>query len=99
MNRRIHPFFILILILMGIGIVVRMMANPFELIVAIVIFGGIFVLWKYPPARWRKTKMRKPTPPSSGKRTKEKRKNIPFRVIQGNKRDDDDPPEKPYTYH
>lgn len=99
MKRRIHPLLILILVLMAIGIFSTMMSNPFNLIIAIVIFGGIFVLYKYPPARWRKSKQRKPSPSSSGKKTKEKRKNIPFRVIQGNKRDDDDPPEKPYTYH
>lgn len=100
MKRRFHPFIIVILVLMVIGIMDRMMASPFELIMAIVIFGGVFVLWKYPPARWRKTKMRKNSaPPSSGKKAKDKRKHVPFRVIQGNKRDDDDPPEKPYTYH
>ncbi|RKN84718.1 hypothetical protein [Paenibacillus ginsengarvi] len=97
MNRRFHPFFIVILVLMAIGIIFRMMTTPFELIVAIVIFGGVFLLWKYPPSRFRKANGRKPS--SSAKRTKERRKNVPFRVIQGNKRDDDGPPEKPHTYH
>lgn len=99
MNRRFHPFFIVILVLMVIGIMANLMKRPFDLIIAIVIFGGVFVLWKYPPARWRNMGRRKPLPPSSGRRVKEKRKNVPFRVIQGNKRDDDEPPEKPHTYH
>lgn len=99
MKRRIHPLFLIILVLMAIGIIGTMMSNPFNLIVAIIIFGGVFLLYKYPPTRWRKTKAHKQSPPPSGKKTKEKRKNVPFRVIQGNKRDDDDPPEKPYTYH
>ncbi|MDF2720424.1 MAG: hypothetical protein K0Q59_99 [Paenibacillus sp.] len=101
MRRRIHPFILVILVLMVIGIMNRMMVNPFQLIMAIVIFGGVFLLWKFPPARWRKPKQRKPSPSaSSAKKAKEKRKDIPFRVIQGgNKRDDDDPPERPYTYH
>ncbi|PYI55073.1 hypothetical protein DLM86_11090 [Paenibacillus flagellatus] len=90
-----HPLFIVLLALMAIGIIMSLMSNPFELVVAIVIFGGVFVLWKYPPARWRKAPSRKP---SSASRTKprEKRKNVPFRVIQGNKRDDDD---NPHPYH
>ncbi|GAA3405507.1 hypothetical protein ACFFNY_29295 [Paenibacillus hodogayensis] len=99
MKRRFHPFFIVILVLMAIGIMTNMMTRPFELIVAIVIFGGVFLLWKYPPARWSKSNRRKPTPSSSAKRSKERRKDVPFRVIQGNKRDDDGPPEKPHTYH
>jgi len=100
MNRRFHPFFIVILILMAIGIMFNMMTRPFELIVAIIVFGGVFVLWKFPPSRWQKTsKLRKPARSSSNKRTKERRKHVPFRVIQGNKRDDDEPPEKPHTYH
>lgn len=99
MNRRFHPFFIVILVLIAIGIIAKMMTTPFELIVAIVIFGGVFLLWKYPPGRLKKTSKRKQTSSSSGKRSKERRKNVPFRVIQGNKRDDDGPPEKPHTYH
>ncbi|MEF3301953.1 hypothetical protein [Paenibacillus sp. GYB003] len=99
MKRRFHPFFIVILVLMAIGIIIQMMKTPFELIVAIIIFGGVFLLWKYPPNRFRKASRRKAAPPSSAKRAKDRRKNVPFRVIQGNKRDDDDPPEKPHTYH
>lgn len=99
MKRRMDPLFIVILVLMAVGIIITLMENPFNLVVAAVIFGGVFLLYKYPPARWRKSQSRKPAPSSSSRmKSKTKRKHVPFRVIQGNKRDDDDS-DKPHTYH
>jgi len=99
LKRRMDPLFIVLIVLMAVGIIYSLKDNPFNLVVAAVIFGGVFLLYKFPPARWRKSQSRKPAPPSSSRsKAKPKRKHVPFRVIQGNKRDDDDT-DKPHTYH
>ncbi|MCM3208205.1 hypothetical protein [Paenibacillus illinoisensis] len=80
----------------------------FGFIVPIVVLGGIFLLYKFPPGRWaRKAKPKiKPSARTmakvkaqsgSGARkssgSSKKRKDYPFHVIQGNKgKSDDDIP-------
>jgi hypothetical protein len=59
-----------------------------QLVIPIVVFGLIFLLLKYPPSKWGKSKPM----PRFGK-TKEKRsRNATFRVIDGNKGGPDEPP-------
>ncbi|MFE5322923.1 hypothetical protein ACFQ88_30035 [Paenibacillus sp. NPDC056579] len=61
-----------------------------KLIIPIIVFGIIFLLYKFPPNRWRKPTF---TAKGSGGRTKEKRtRNATFRVIDGNKGNADEPP-------
>lgn len=96
-----HWSTILMAALFIIGITASLVSSPTRLIIPLVIFGGVFLLWKYPPARWRV--QRRPTrssPPagSRGKSARDKRKQVPFKVIQGNKKDEKDP-DPPYPYH
>lgn len=99
MKRRMHPMLIVLIVLIGIGILSSMSSNLFSMAAAIIVFGGVFLLYKYPPTHWRKQEQRRPAPPTRNARAREKRRDVPFRVIQGNKRDNDDDPEKPYKYH
>ncbi|MCS7461663.1 hypothetical protein N0M98_16030 [Paenibacillus doosanensis] len=66
-------------------------SKALTLIIPILVFGVIFLLYKYPPSRWRK-------PAFTGKggaggRSKDRRtRNATFRVIDGNKGSSDEPP-------
>jgi hypothetical protein len=99
MNRRIPPLGIVIAVLLVIGILASMRSFMSELLLAVIVFGGVFLLWKYPPARWRRPRARRPTSTFSRPKQKDRRKRVPFKVIQGSKRDDDDEPDKPHMYH
>ncbi|MNI11180.1 hypothetical protein D3C73_643160 [compost metagenome] len=73
--------------LIAIGII----DNFRTLIIPIVVLGAIFLLYKFPPNKWSRLQ-----PPSASRgrsnTSKTKRKQPPFRVIQGNKGNDDDTP-------
>ncbi|WP_426453368.1 hypothetical protein ACP26L_14080 [Paenibacillus sp. S-38] len=73
--------------LIGIGILVNLLSNPGDILVPLIVFGGIFLLYKFPPNRWG---MKRSTSSRSAKGPK--RKNAKFRVIQGSKSDGDEPP-------
>lgn len=74
----------IILGLIAIGIIVSFRT----LIIPILVFLIIFLLYKFPPAKWAQFGQSL----SNRSSKKPKRKNAKFRVIQGNKRDDDDRP-------
>jgi hypothetical protein len=62
-----------------------------QLVIPIVVFGLIFLLLKYPPSKWGKSKLT--TSRSRFGKPKEKRgRNATFRVIDGNKGSSDEPP-------
>jgi len=64
-----------------------------QLIIPILVFGVIFLLYKYPPNRWRKPSFASRSAKPGAGRTKEKRtRNASFRVIDGNKGSSDEPP-------
>ena len=65
--------------LLAMGLIVSARA----LIIPICVFGGIFLLYKFPPARWASL-----FASINGRKAGKKRKTAPFRVIQGNKTDD-----------
>ncbi|WP_127586061.1 hypothetical protein [Paenibacillus koleovorans] len=101
MGRRTHWSIYAIGVLLFIGITSSFVHNPTQLIIPIVIFGAVFLLWKFPPSRWRK--LRQPrsytnSASSRGRSARDKRKPMPFKVIQGNKKDDKDN-DPPYPYH
>lgn len=58
-----------------IGYMSRLIMHPEELLVPTIIFGAVFLLYKFPPHSFRR---------------KTKKKQSPFRVIQGNKRNTDE---------
>ncbi|AEI41204.1 hypothetical protein [Paenibacillus mucilaginosus] len=73
--------------LIGVGILVNLLSNPRGILVPLIVFGGIFLLYKFPPNRWGKSRGYGARPAKGPKR-----KNAKFRVIQGSKPDGDEPP-------
>ncbi len=79
MRRKFSPIEIAIAILIAIGLLVSLRT----LFIPILVLGIIFLLYKFPPSRWRKN--------STGRGpAKGKRKNAKFRVINGSKDSDSD---------
>jgi len=80
MRRRFSPVEIAIGVLIAIGLLVSLRT----LFIPILVLGLIFLLYKFPPSRWKK--------PSYGSRgsSKPRRKNAKFRVINGTKDSDSD---------
>jgi hypothetical protein len=76
-----------ILGLIAIGIMSQITANPSAYIIPIAVISMVFILYKFPPKRGR----------TGSGNTKRNAKKAKFRVIQGNKPDDDND-EKP-KYH
>jgi hypothetical protein len=95
-NRQVVTYIIFGLII--IGIISSFFKNPAPMIIPLLVFGVIFLLYKYPPAQLRRAFKSKTGRghSSTGSRPSTKsgssRKNTTFRVIKGNKRDDDEPP-------
>ncbi len=94
MNRRLGPIGIAVVILIVIGMLTRLMVSPTAFVIPVLVLGIIFLLYKYPPHRWK-------TPggytKNSGYGRYKTQRNRKFKVIQGNKRDDND--ETPPPYH
>lgn len=82
--------------LLIIGIISSFLANPFWFLVPLVMFGIIYLLYKYPPKRFQRPGQTRVlnTKFSSSQRSKQDPKKNRFKVIYGNRRDnpDDDPP-------
>lgn len=99
--RRYHPGVIIVVVLLVIGLITSIARDPSFLIIGAAVFGVIFLLYKFPPDRWfgrqsgsAKRPQIKPSARTAQKmqaKTKPARKNIPFRVIEGGKDDDDLP--------
>ncbi|WP_108996234.1 hypothetical protein [Paenibacillus agaridevorans] len=79
-------------------------SNPIQFLLPIIIIGGIFLLYKYPPSFLRGNNQggygqrgrnayapRKTTTQSKSKKDRTKSRTIPFRVIEGGKDDEDTP--------
>jgi hypothetical protein len=91
MPRKISPLLIVILALVVIGLFSQM-TNPVQLIIPVVVLGAIFLLYKFPPGPVRAKTKTKTQPRQSAAQSKPKtRKNVPFRVIEGGKDDDNLP--------
>ncbi|NHN31059.1 hypothetical protein [Paenibacillus agricola] len=75
-------------IIFGLALI-GLVSRATQYIIPIVVFGVIFLLFKFPPNKWGKSKT---TTTRSG-RTKEKRtRDATFRVINGSKGSSDEPP-------
>ncbi|MFD2611859.1 hypothetical protein [Paenibacillus gansuensis] len=97
-RQRIVFYIIMALMLIG------LLSNLRAFIIPVIVFGVVFLLYKFPPTSLR-GKFRSFKAPGGNRNsrgpidlnhTKPKRKKYPFTVIQGNKKDDDD--DTP-TYH
>lgn len=92
MQRKWSPLLIVFLTLIAIGLIAQTVDNPVQLIIPVVILGVIFLLYKFPP----RPSGAKPYSKSSARRETQQpkpktRKNVPFRVIEGGKDDDNLP--------
>src|SRR5689334_7815165 len=97
MYRRLSPPDYIIYGLLVVGIVSRFIMNPKPLLLPLLVFGAIFLLYKYPPNRHNKrgrTRVIRGKPSARQQRQDDKaRRKSNFRVIYGNKPDsEDDPP-------
>lgn len=74
--------------LVAVGILSKLFSSPTTMLVPLLVLGGVFLLYKYPPRGMRHRSTR------SNHRTHRSKtsKKAAFRVIRGNKRDDDEPP-------
>lgn len=87
-----------ILLLAGLGVIFSIFQGNYELFTPIIIVGIVFLLLKFPPRRFRRTPKVKPSSRTQAKMTKTqrpKRKDVPFRVIQGNKGKNDSDDQMP----
>ncbi|OMF34236.1 hypothetical protein BK133_13030 [Paenibacillus sp. FSL H8-0548] len=88
-----------LLALLVIGIFYHVIQRPLSFIIPIVVLGGIFLLYKYPPSfirgnssqQGRTYVKQSRTAASRTKPKKPRSKTVPFRVIEGGKEDDDLP--------
>ncbi|HUC90875.1 MAG TPA: hypothetical protein VMS09_02475 [Paenibacillus sp.] len=92
MRRKLQPWFIALIVLMGVGVVSQLFQNPMGLIIPVTVFAVVFLLYKFPPSRFRAAKPRtRPAAPDRLKTKSRSRKTVPFRVIEGGKDDDNLP--------
>ncbi|MFC3800134.1 hypothetical protein [Cohnella sp. GCM10012308] len=105
-RNRMPTWFVAFLVLVAIGIASSILNGGQTLIVPVVLIAIIWLLYKFPPARWsrggsaRSDYQRAAAQSKKRQQTKEtaakpRRSSSPFRVIEGNKGRDDEPP----TYH
>lgn len=86
---------IIIMSLLGIGVIYGVLTDMRSFLIPIIVFGLIYVLYKFPPDRWRSRsgsaspQVRPGNRSQPAKRPKSQR--TPFRVIEGGKEDDDLP--------
>ncbi|KIL34339.1 hypothetical protein SD71_20050 [Cohnella kolymensis] len=99
MRSRIHPWFTIVLALMAIGLVSMLLNGGAQsLIIPLIIVAIVFLLYKFPPDRWRKPRYRGYSPgpnrpqPLRTAAKPAKRKASPFTVIEGRKNKEDEPP-------
>ncbi|QAY66263.1 hypothetical protein [Paenibacillus protaetiae] len=102
MRNRWNAASVIVFALIAIGIVYSIISNPFYFIVPVVVLAAIFVLYKFPPRAFRrsggvyrkpnaKPNVRQSSARQPNRHNRSKSKNVPFRVIDGG-RDDDDAP-------
>jgi len=100
MRNRIEPWFFVIIALAVIGI-----ADSFSrgalgtLIIPLALVAIVFLLYKFPPSRFRKPRYRGSSQPRGRKEPSKlnakpaaKRRTSPFTVIEGRKNKEDEPP-------
>lgn len=86
--------------LLVVGIISSFLANPGPLLIPLLVFGVIYLLYKFPPGQLKaqgKTRVvRGGTAPRRNRQDDRERRKSHFRVIYGNKHDSD---EEPPRYH
>lgn len=101
MRRRYPTAVYIVLTLIAIGILYNLVKSPGSFLLPVIIFGAIFLLYKFPPARLRRlftssSSYSRPKPKQrTGRSGPAQKKRARFRVIEGNKNnsgDEDEPP-------
>ncbi|WP_256757149.1 hypothetical protein [Cohnella sp. WQ 127256] len=100
MRNRIQPWFAVVLVFMAIGLVTSLSRGSTQSwLIPLVLVTIVFLLYKFPPARWRNPSHRGRSPGRGARpdihRTStksERRRSSPFTVIEGRKNKDDEPP-------
>lgn len=102
MYRRANGWMYLAVALIVIGMFSGLARNPIGLLLPLAVFGTIFYLFKFPPRWLLRMVHQQPAPPKrhapthaaskkkkyqKGDRKRKRRKDIPFKVIDGNKKD------------
>ena len=96
--RRYNKDKLIFYILIGLAIIGALsiiFRNPGRALIPILVFGGIYVLYKYPPHKWRMLWFQaksKYLGSSRGVRGGRRTKRAKFRVIPGTKKDGGEPP-------
>ncbi|CAM3118982.1 hypothetical protein PALU110988_02555 [Paenibacillus lupini] len=95
MPRKWNASSIIVLALLAIGILYGIGQHLTSFLIPIIVLGGIFLLYKYPPNTWGSNVRVRQQPFVKQSRTtprqKPKSRRTPFRVIDGGKDDDDLP--------
>lgn len=87
--------FYIIVGLIAIGILRMIAQNPGAAVIPVLVLGSVFLLYKYPPSRWKSMSSYRTKAQGTfdgGASNKRKTKQAKFRVIRGSKREDDDIP-------
>ncbi|RUS48048.1 hypothetical protein [Cohnella sp. AR92] len=107
MNRRFGPLGIVLIALIAIGIFNRIIHGASSLIIPVVLVAIVYLLYKFPPTSWRRrgsassdrakyrqaaVKSQRRTLAKEREDKNAKRRNAAFRVIEGNKNRDEEPP-------
>lgn len=99
MRSRIQPWFAVLLVFMAIGLASRLAQSSAQaLIIPLVLVSIVFLLYKFPPTRWRNPPKRGNIIKTRGKpdfraaAKAERKRTSPFTVIEGRKNKDDEPP-------
>jgi hypothetical protein len=102
MRSRIQPWFAVVLVFMAIGLASRLYQGAAQsLIIPLTLVVIVYLLFKFPPSRWKKLTHRghssgtgrKPDISSTSAKVKsDKRRSSPFTVIEGRKNKEDEPP-------
>jgi hypothetical protein len=91
MRGKFQPWYYVLFAFILVGIVFQLFNQPEQMIIPVVIFGAVFLFYKFPPSRSR-NKTRSASSSQERMQTKQRnRKPIPFRVIEGGKEDDNLP--------
>lgn len=91
-DRQKLPLYV-ILALMIIGLLSMMLRNIGNFLIPVLVFGTIFLLYKFPPNQWnRMFHQARSRFSATGTRGGRRTKRAKFRVIPGSKKEDDDIP-------
>ncbi|SFB20440.1 hypothetical protein SAMN05216312_104421 [Cohnella sp. OV330] len=105
-RNRMPTWFVVVLALVAIGIASSILNGGQALIIPVVLIAIVWILYKFPPNRWarggaprsdyqRAAAQSKKRQQAKETAAKPRRSPSPFRVIEGSKGRDDEPP----TYH